>query len=166
MYRIRIYGDPILRKKAKKVEIFDKNLKDILENMVETMYLGDGVGLAGPQVGLSLRIFVMDWGEGPVKVINPEIIEMSDEKVVDEEGCLSLPDIFENVERAKWIKVRYQDENANFVERTFEDYPARIFQHEYDHLEGILFIDRISPAKRALLKQKLIELAKRQGRKG
>ncbi len=161
MYRIRIYGDPILRKKAKKVEVFDENLNDILEEMIETMYLGDGVGLAAPQVGLSLRIFVMDWGEGPLKVVNPEILEFSEEKVVDEEGCLSLPDIFEDVERSKWVKVRFQDEKGNIHERIFEDYPARIFQHEYDHLEGILFIDRISAARRARLKSKLLELMRK-----
>ncbi|MCD6449902.1 MAG: peptide deformylase [Thermotogaceae bacterium] len=161
MYRIRIYGDPILRKKAKKVEVFDDNLNDILEEMIETMYLGDGVGLAAPQVGLSLRTFVMDWGEGPLKVINPEILGFSEEKVIDEEGCLSLPDIFEDVERSRWIKVRFQDEKGNVHERTFEDYPARIFQHEYDHLDGILFIDRISAVKRVALKPKLLELMKR-----
>ena len=161
MYRIRIYGDPILRKKAKKLEVFDENLNDILEEMIETMYLGDGVGLAAPQVGLSLRIFVMDWGEGPLKVVNPEILEFSEEKVVDEEGCLSLPDIFEDVERSKWVKVRFQDEKGNIHERIFEDYPARIFQHEYDHLEGILFIDRISAARRARLKSKLLELMRK-----
>lgn len=161
MYRIRIYGDPILRKKAKKVEVFDENLNDILEEMIETMYLGDGVGLAAPQVGLSLRIFVMDWGEGPLKVVNPEILEFSEEKVVDEEGCLSLPEIFEDVERSKWVKVRFQDEKGNIHERIFEDYPARIFQHEYDHLEGILFIDRISAARRARLKSKLLELMRK-----
>ncbi len=161
MYRIRIYGDPILRKKAKKLEVFDENLNDILEEMIETMYLGDGVGLAAPQVGLSLRIFVMDWGEGPLKVVNPEILEFSEEKVVDEEGCLSLPEIFEDVERSKWVKVRFQDEKGNIHERIFEDYPARIFQHEYDHLEGILFIDRISAARRARLKSKLLELMRK-----
>jgi len=161
MYRIRIYGDPILRKKSKKVEVFDDNLNNILEEMIETMYLGDGVGLAAPQVGLSLRIFVMDWGEGPLKVVNPEILEFSEEKVVDEEGCLSLPDIFEDVERSKWVKVKFQDERGNVHERAFEDYPARIFQHEYDHLDGILFIDRISATRRARLKSKLLELMKK-----
>ncbi len=161
MYRIRIYGDPILRQKSKPVETFDENLNEILEEMVETMYLGDGVGLAAPQVGFLLRMFVMDYGEGPIKVVNPVILEMSEEKEVDEEGCLSLPDIFEDVERAKWIKVKYQTQSGEAVEREFEGYPARIFQHEYDHLDGILFIDRISPAKRALLKPKLLELIRR-----
>jgi len=161
MYRIRIYGDPILRKKAERVEVFDENLDDILEEMIETMYLGDGVGLAAPQVGLSLRIFVMDWGEGPLKVINPEILEFSKDKVVDEEGCLSLPDIFEDVERSKQVKVRFQDEKGRTHEKIFEDYPARIFQHEYDHLNGILFIDRISATRRARLKSKLLELVKK-----
>ena len=161
LYKIRLYGDPILRQKAKKVEVIDDNLDEILEKMIETMYLGDGVGLAAPQVGLSLRMFVMDYGEGPIKVVNPEILHMTQETEVDEEGCLSLPDIFENVERARFVKVKYQNEKGEWVEKEFEGYPARIFQHEYDHLDGILFIDRISPAKRALLKPKLLELMKK-----
>ncbi len=163
--RIRLYGDPILRQKAKKVEVIDENLDEILEEMIETMYMGDGVGLAAPQVGLSLRMFVMDYGEGPIKVINPEILEKSEEKAIEEEGCLSLPEIFEDVERSVWIKTRFQSEEGEWVEREFKDYQARVFQHEYDHLDGILFIDRISPAKRALLKPKLLELIRKSKRK-
>ena len=165
MMRIRLYGDPILRKKAKKVEIIDENLDGILEDMIETMYMGDGVGLAAPQVGISLRMFVMDYGEGPIKVINPEILEKSEEKVIEEEGCLSLPEIFEDVERHVWIKVKFQNEEGKWTEMELKDYPARVFQHEYDHLDGILFIDRISPAKRALLKPKLLELMKKSKKK-
>ncbi len=160
MMRIRLYGDPVLRQKAKKVEVIDEHLDEILEDMIETMYLGDGVGLAAPQVGLSLRMFVMDYGEGPVKVINPLILEKSEETAVEEEGCLSLPEIFEDVERSVWIKAKFQNEKGEWIERGFRDYPARVFQHEYDHLDGILFIDRISPAKRALLKPKLLGLIK------
>ncbi len=129
--------------------------------MIETMYLEDGVGLAAPQVGLSLRMFVMDYGDGPIKVINPEIIEKSEEKVIDEEGCLSLPDVFAEVERAKWIKVRFQNERGEWQEMELEGYSARVFQHEYDHLDGILFIDRLPPAKRALLKPKLLEIIRK-----
>lgn len=165
MMRIRLYGDPILRQKAKKVEVIDENLDEILEEMIETMYMGDGVGLAAPQVGLSLRMFVMDYGEGPIKVINPEILEKSEEKAIEEEGCLSLPEIFEDVERSVWIKTRFQNEEGEWVEREFKDYQARVFQHEYDHLDGILFIDRISPAKKALLKPKLLELIRKSKRK-
>ena len=161
MMRIRLYGDPILRQKAKKVEVFDENLDSILEEMIETMYVEDGVGLAAPQVGLSLRMFVMDYGEGPIKVVNPQIVEKSEETEVDEEGCLSLPDIFEDVERARWLRVRFQNEKGEWVEAEYEGYPARVFQHEYDHLDGILFIDRISPARRALLKPKLLELMRK-----
>ncbi len=161
MYKIRIYGDPILRQKAKKVEVIDDNLNEILDEMIETMYLGDGVGLAAPQVGLSLRMFVMDVGNGPRKIINPEILKYSEEKEIAEEGCLSLPDIFEDVERSVWIEVRFQDESGNWHEERLEGYEARVFQHEYDHLDGILFIDRLSPAKRALLKPKLMELIRK-----
>ena len=165
MMRIRLYGDPVLRQKAKKVEIIDEHLNEILEDMIETMYMGDGVGLAAPQVGISLRMFVMDYGEGPMKVINPEILEKSEEKAVEEEGCLSLPEIFEDVERHVWIRVKFQNEKGEWIEMELKDYPARVFQHEYDHLDGILFIDRISPAKRALLKPKLLELIKKSKRK-
>ncbi len=165
MYKIRLYGDPILRKKARKVDVFDDNLNEILEEMIETMYLGDGVGLAAPQVGLTLRMFVMDVGDGPKKVVNPSIIEMSEEKETAEEGCLSLPDIFEDVERSVWIEVEYQNERGEPVKERLEGYEARVFQHEYDHLNGILFIDRISPARRVLLKPKLLSLVRRSKQK-
>ena len=165
MYRIRIYGDPILRKKASEVEVIDDNLNAILDEMIETMYLGDGVGLAAPQVGLSLRMFVMDVGDGPKKIINPVIISKSEEKEVAEEGCLSLPEIFEDVERSVWIEVEYTSEKGEKIRERLEGYEARVFQHEYDHLDGILFIDRISPARRALLKPKLLALVKRSREK-
>ncbi len=165
MYRIRLYGDPILRKKASEVEVFDENLNEILDEMVETMYLGDGVGLAAPQVGLYLRMFVMDVGEGPKKVVNPRIVEVSDEKEIAEEGCLSLPEIFEDVERHVWIEVEYQNERGEKVRERLEGYEARVFQHEYDHLDGVLFIDRISPARRALLKPKLLALMRKSRQK-
>lgn len=161
MYRIRLLGDPILRKKSKKIEVFDDGLKMIADEMLQTMYANDGVGLAAPQVGFSINLFVMDVGDGPRIVINPEILEMSDEKLEGEEGCLSIPDVFEYVERSKSIKVRYFDIHGNMHEETLEGYSARVFQHEYDHLEGILFIDRLNPVKRALLRGKLLEIIKK-----
>ena len=161
MYRIRLLGDPILRKKSKKIEVFDDGLKEIASNMLQTMYANDGVGLAAPQVGFSIRLFVMDAGDGPRIVVNPEILEMSEEKLEGEEGCLSIPDVFEYVERSKSVKVRYLDTLGNVHEETLEGYPARVFQHEYDHLEGILFIDRLNPVKRALLRGKLLEIIKK-----
>ncbi|SHH52962.1 peptide deformylase [Thermosipho atlanticus] len=140
--KIRLFGDPILRKKAEKVTDFEfvRNLK---EEMLKTMYLDDGVGLAAPQVGVLLRFFVMDEGNGPMFIINPEIIEHSEEKELGEEGCLSLPGIFADVSRYKWVRLRYQDEYGKVHERLFEGYPARIVQHESDHLDGVLFIDHL-----------------------
>lgn len=128
--------------------------------MIETMYHYDGVGLAAPQVGISQRFFVMDVGNGPVAVINPEILEASPETEIAEEGCLSFPEIFVEIERSKRVKVRYQNVRGEFVEEELEGYPARVFQHEFDHLNGVLIIDRIKPAKRLLLRKRLMDIAK------
>ncbi len=137
--------------------------------MWETMYYSDGAGLAAPQVGLSLRIFVADASaaadENPEyknfkKVfINPEIIETFGEEWIMNEGCLSLPEIREDIKRPDKVRIRYVDENFEAHDDVFEGYPGRIIQHEYDHLEGILFIDRLSPLKKRLLKSKLRNIA-------
>ncbi|ABR30698.1 peptide deformylase [Thermosipho melanesiensis] len=155
--RIRLYGDPILRKSAKAVKDF-KYLQEIKEDMLKTMYLEDGVGLAAPQVGLSLRFFVMDDGSGPLFIVNPEIIAHSEEKEIGEEGCLSLPGIFENVERYKWVKLKFQDEYGKVQTRLFEGYSARIVQHERDHLDGILFIDHLPNAVKRRLAPELSKI--------
>ena len=160
MYRIRVFGDPVLRKRAKPVTKFDDNLEKTIERMIETMYHYDGVGLAAPQVGISQRFFVMDVGNGPVAVINPEILEIDPETEVAEEGCLSFPEIFVEIERSKRIKVKYQNTRGEYVEEELEGYAARVFQHEFDHLNGVLIIDRISPAKRLLLRKKLMDIAR------
>jgi len=159
--RIRLLGDPILRQKAKKIEIIDESLREIAKEMVGIMYSGDGVGLAAPQVGLSIRLIVVDIGDGWDAYINPEIIEKSDEIIVGEEGCLSIPEVFEEVPRPRWIKIKYQDFNGNYHEELKEDYAARVFAHEIDHLEGKLFIDYLSLAKRRLLMPKLNEIRRR-----
>lgn len=159
--RIRLLGDPILRQKAKKIEIIDEPLKNLAEEMAEIMYSGDGVGLAAPQVGLSIRLIVVDIGEGWKAYVNPEVIEKSDEMVVGEEGCLSVPEIFEEVARPKWIKIRYQDLEGKYHEEIKENYAARVFAHEIDHLDGKLFIDYLSLAKRRILMPKLNEIRKR-----
>ena len=174
---IRLIGDPVLRKRAKKVENFDENLKNVIDEMFSTMYLYDGVGLAAPQVGISLRFFIMDSREnegdsltankekGKKVVINPEIIEFLGEEVSFEEGCLSIPDIFEDVVRPEGVKVRYQDLSGNNIEEELHGYQARIFQHETDHLDGILFTDKLPIVKKALLKKelnKLIEKGKKR----
>jgi peptide deformylase len=168
-YPITIYGDPGLRKKAIPVEKDHEGLNEIIENMWETMYYSDGAGLAAPQVGLSLRIFVADASaaadENPEyknfkKVfINPEIIETFGEEWIMNEGCLSLPEIREDIKRPDKVRIRYVDENFEAHDDVFDGYPGRIIQHEYDHLEGILFIDRLSPLKKRLLKSKLRNIA-------
>jgi peptide deformylase len=163
-FKVRIIGDPVLRKKATKVEKIDDEFKELLDNMTNVMYKEDGVGLAAPQVGISKRFFIMDDGKKLRKVINPEIVEFIGEDVVYEEGCLSIPGIFINVKRPEGIKVKYIDEEGNEIEEELHDYTARIFQHEYDHLEGILFVDKVSTAAKAKFKGKLNELMK-EGRK-
>lgn len=162
---VRIIGDPVLRKKAQAVNNFDDELEKFVEEMFSTMYLYEGVGLAAPQVGVSLRLFVMDSREennkGKKVVINPEILEYLGEEVSEEEGCLSIPEIFEDVYRPEGVKVRYQDINGNVIEEELHGYQARIFQHEYDHLEGILFVDKISTLRKALIKKDLAKLSEK-----
>lgn len=169
-YPVTVYGDPVLRNKAKAIDKDYPKLDEIIENMWETMYHSDGVGLAAPQVDLSIRLFVADAtaaaDEDPElanfkKVfINPEILNREGEEWVMNEGCLSLPEIREEVERPDEVTIRYLDEN--FVEHTetYKGYAGRIIQHEYDHLEGILFIDHLSPLRKRLLKGKLSNIAK------
>jgi len=155
-YKVRYIGDPILRKHAQAIDTFDKKLRTFVDDMIEVMYKEDGIGLAAPQIGFSTRIIVVDAselinGEYPRPFINPEIIEFSDETDVKEEGCLSIPGVYEEVRRAVKIKVKYQDEKGKEFTEEYTDWVARILQHEIDHLNGILFVDRISPIKRQLL---------------
>ncbi len=157
---IRLYGDPVLRKIAKKIE--PTSLKEeFVKEMANTMYVEDGVGLAAPQIGISERFFLYDIGEKLHVVVNPEILEMSDEKEFGEEGCLSIPDVFEEVSRSVKIKVKYFDTANQEYIRELEGYEARVFQHEFDHLNGKLFIDYISAVKKKLLRQKLSEIKKK-----
>ena len=169
-YPITVYGDPILRKKAKKIEKDHENLNEILENMWETMYYSDGVGLAAPQVGLSIRLFLIDASSGADEepeladfkkvFINPEIVETLGDEWVMNEGCLSLPEIREDVVRKDIVKLRYFDENFNEHIEEFKGFAGRVIQHEYDHLEGKLFIDYLSPLRKRLLKGKLQNISK------
>lgn len=140
--QIRYAGDPILRKVSREVTEINDRIKTLLEDMVETMYEYDGVGLAAPQVGILRRVVVIDVGEGPIKMINPEIIEQEGESI-DIEGCLSIPNRSGTVKRPEKVKVRYLDENG--VEKTLEGTGllARVICHEVDHLNGILFIDKM-----------------------
>ncbi|NBI29612.1 peptide deformylase [Chengkuizengella marina] len=137
--------DPILREKCKQVTKFNKNLHKLLDDMAETMYDAPGVGLAAPQIGILKRVIVLDSGEedgpGLIELVNPEIIKTSTEKEIGPEGCLSIPSISGDVNRFKAITVKGLDRNGNEVEYEAEDFLARIFQHEIDHLNGILFTD-------------------------
>jgi peptide deformylase len=147
---IRTLGDPILRSKASPVVSFDEELAQLAEDMHETMRAAPGVGLAATQVGRLIRMFVYDAGEegGAGTLVNPEITWRSDETQEAEEGCLSLPGTYYPVVRAVQVKVRAQDVTGTPVEREGEGFLARIFQHEIDHLDGILFIDRLAPELR------------------
>ena len=164
------YGDPILKKQAKEIEDDYPKLKDLIENMFETMYSSKGVGLAAPQVNESLRVFIVDASpfkeddaslDGFKKVfINPIILEEDGQEWLFNEGCLSIPGIREDVKRKERIVIEYFDENFVLHEETYDGLSARIIQHEYDHLDGILFTDRINPLKRRLLKSKLNDIAR------
>ncbi|NMB45856.1 MAG: peptide deformylase [Firmicutes bacterium] len=135
-------GDPVLRQQAEPVTQVTKRIRKLIKDMLETMYSADGVGLAAPQVGVSQRIIVVDVGEGPVALINPEIEEASGEEI-DVEGCLSIPGAFGYVRRAQEVLVTGQNESGRNTRIRAEGFFARALQHEIDHLEGVLFIDRV-----------------------
>ena len=161
IYQLKTYGDSILRDENKKIEKIDDNIKEILNNMVETMKDINGIGLAGPQVGINMRLFVMEPPEGLIKkVINPEFIEYSEIKVDHEEGCLSVPGIYKNVKRPEKISVKYLNEDGQEIREELDGITARIFQHESDHLEGILFVDKIAPVAKRLVSKKLLNMKK------
>jgi len=171
---IFLYGQPVLRKETEEVPRDYPDLKQLVANMYETMYHADGVGLAAPQVGLSLQLLVIDAdvvGDDCPEckgfkraMINPEILEESEEMVTLEEGCLSFPGIHEKVSRARSIRVKYFDED--FVEHVenVEGFAARIVQHEFEHLQGHVFIDNISGIRRQLNKGKLNDIIKGSAR--
>ncbi|MCC0643003.1 MULTISPECIES: peptide deformylase [unclassified Clostridioides] len=135
-------GEPVLRKKSKKVEKIDAKIIQLLDDMAETMYDADGVGLAAPQVGILKRVVVIDIGEELIELINPEIIETSGEQI-DDEGCLSVVGESGEVRRPNYVKVRALNRNGETIELEGEELLARAFCHEIDHLDGILFVDKI-----------------------
>lgn len=140
---LRLEGDEILRKRSKEVTVIDKKIKSLINDMLETMYEYDGVGLAAVQIGILKRIVVINVDdENEYKMINPVIIETSGEQI-DEEGCLSIPKTRDDVVRPQKVKVKYIDENGDEVVLEAEDLLARCICHELDHLDGVLFIDRV-----------------------
>lgn len=132
------FGDPILNKKSRIVEKFDNRLSDLIDDMFETMYNGNGVGLAAVQVGILKRVVVIDIGEGPIELVNPEITYQEGEQI-SQEGCLSLPNKWANTKRPKKVQVKAQDRTGKWQVFTGEDLKAKAFCHEIDHLDGILF---------------------------
>lgn len=140
--QVRIDGDPILRKKSKPVRKITDRIEVLLEDMVETMGVEEGVGLAAPQVGVLRRIIVIDIGEGPIKMINPEIYSKTGEEI-GPEGCLSVPGKAGTVERPSELKVKYMDENGEEQDLQAEGFLARVICHEVDHLNGVLYTDKV-----------------------
>jgi peptide deformylase len=162
---VRIYPDPILRKKAKPVENIDGRIKEIADRMAEVMYTNKGIGLAAPQIGIPNQIIVVDTGEGRRAFINPEIVEGDGESVM-EEGCLSLPTVEVPVKRMERVLIQAWDLNGKELTLELFDFPARVYQHEIDHLHGILIIHYISRLKRELLVKKMLKNIKRSRGKG
>jgi len=171
------YGDPVLKKRATEISKYYPNLEQIIANMYETMYGAHGVGLAAPQVGLSIRLFLVDTApfsdddsytpEEQAELnafkrtfINAKILEESGEEWNFNEGCLSIPNVREDVSRCPKIKIEYQDEDFKTHIEEFEGLIARVIQHEYDHIEGVLFTDKVSSLKKRLLKGKLTNISK------
>ncbi|MGE0636970.1 MAG: peptide deformylase [Bacteroidia bacterium] len=164
------YGDPVLKKVAEEIDPDYPGLEKLIADMYETMYSSKGVGLAAPQIGKSIRLFVIDASpfadeypelEGWKRTfINPQILEEEGEEWDFNEGCLSIPGIREDVERKPELILEYEDENFELHEEKFDGVIARVIQHEYDHLEGILFTDHLSPLKKRLLKGKLNDISK------
>lgn len=170
IYPIVVYGSPVLRKVAKDIDPAQPDFTKFVDDMFETMEKSDGIGLAAPQVGKSVRMFVID-AEPLVEehpelagfrkaFINAKIIERSGENVLYNEGCLSLPTIREDIERPSVIRIQYVDEYFKSHEDVYDGIIARIIQHEYDHLDGILLIDHLNPLKRKMLDGKLKAIAK------
>jgi len=168
IYPIVMYGDPVLRQKAKDIEP-GTDISTLIDDMYETMHGANGVGLAAPQIGKSIRLFIVDGRaiedepsmEDFRKVfVNPQMIEELGTPWEYEEGCLSIPNIREKVSRKERLIIKYFDENWNSYEQTFDGLQARIIQHEYDHIEGKMFVDYLTPLKKRLLKGKLADISK------
>ena len=156
---VRLYGDPVLRRRSERVDTVTPEIEAMLDAMVETMHASVGIGLAATQVGIERRMLVLDEGKGVVGAyLNPVIVELGGTQV-GEEGCLSLPGIYADVRRAEWVVVEAQDRIGAAIRRRAGGLVARVFQHEIDHLDGVLFIDRIDRVTRDRIKRRI----KREG---
>lgn len=161
---IYTHGNPVLRKKALPISAITDETRQLAADMFETMYAAEGIGLAAPQVGESIRLFVIDLNpmekdEGQRVYVNPELLEFSDEKDIYEEGCLSIPTVRDDVIRPTGVRIKYQTLEGEMRNEWIDTFLARVIQHEYDHLEGILFTDHLSAIKRSLLKKTLKKIA-------
>ena len=169
-YPIVVYGHPILRKVAEDIEKDHPGLDQLVKDLFETMYHSEGVGLAAPQIGKSIRIFVIDGkpmaedepelANFKMAFINAHIVEKSGELKPMNEGCLSIPGLREEVNRESHIRIKFFDQDWNPHDEIYDGYKARIIQHEYDHLDGIMFTDKVNPLRRRLLKSKLMAISK------
>ena len=167
---VYIYGSPVLKKVTESITEPTPELKTLIADMFETMYNAEGVGLAAPQVGKSIRLIVIDASsfaeDDPISegfkrvLINPELVEFSEENCAFSEGCLSLPKLYVDIKRPAKVRVKYLDENFEEHNEWWEGMPARIVQHEVDHLKGILFVDHLAPIRKKLMSSRLQKLAK------
>ncbi len=167
---IYTYGQPVLRKETQEIDANYPQLKELISNMFETLTKSEGVGLAAPQIGLDIRLAIIDldvlsedfpeYKDFRKAYINPHIIDEGEETVSMEEGCLSIPGIHEPVRRPVKIRVKYLDEDFNEHDEWVEGYLARVMQHEFDHLDGRVFTDRLSPLRKQMIKSKLFSLLK------
>jgi len=170
IYPVVVYGHPVLKKVAEDINKDYPGLRELVNDMFETMYNAEGVGLAAPQIGKSIRIFIIDgapladdepeFASFKKVFINPRIIEKNGETVPMNEGCLSIPNIREEVKRESFIRMQYYDENWEFHDETFDGYKARVIQHEYDHLDGVLFVEKINSLRKRLIRGKLLDISK------
>jgi len=170
IYPIVVYGHTVLRKVAEEIDKDYPGLDQLISDLFETMYYSEGLGLAAPQIGKSIRIFVIDGtpvaedepslADFKKVFINAHITEKSGEQVLMNEGCLSIPNLREEVLREAKIRITYYDEKWEYHDEIYDGYKARVIQHEYDHLDGILFTDKVSPLRRRLLKSKLTAISK------
>ncbi len=169
-YPIVIYGHAVLRKVAEDIDEDYPDLQQVINDLFETMYNSEGLGLAAPQIGKSIRLFVIDGtpvaedepslADFKKAFINAHLIEKSGDLQPMNEGCLSIPNLREEVNRESHIRIKYYDENWEFHDEVYDGYKARIIQHEYDHLDGILFTDKVNPLRRRLIRNKLIAISK------
>jgi peptide deformylase len=165
MYPLRLFGDPVLKQRARDVEEFDGDLVTLVHGMYDTMDLEEGIGLAAPQVGVRKRLFTYDLheGDGPAVVVNPEIVEREGE-VLSDEGCLSVPGYKFEVVRSERVTMRGFDIDGNELVIEGDDLLARMIQHEIDHLDGVLFVDHLSALKRNMILRKLAKELKAKAR--